>query len=100
MYWGILPEMIGLIDGVSQKKKMKKVCQDWFYFSSFFSWIGSVVLKRPYLYIYEKNDEVSELGVINLLNVHIDSNPEMEQMLNVRSDGLPFDLLLYSHLLQ
>ncbi|KAA1086711.1 kinesin-like protein Klp8 [Puccinia graminis f. sp. tritici] len=40
------------------------------------------VLKRPYLYIYEKNDEVEELGVINLLNVHIDSNPEMELMLN------------------
>ncbi|PLW15697.1 hypothetical protein PCANC_14326 [Puccinia coronata f. sp. avenae] len=40
------------------------------------------VLKRPYLYIYEKNDEVEELGVINLLNVHVDSNPEMELMLN------------------
>jgi len=40
------------------------------------------VLKRPYLYIYEKSDEVSELGVINLLHVHIDSNPEMELMLN------------------
>ncbi|KNE98608.1 hypothetical protein PSTG_08160 [Puccinia striiformis f. sp. tritici PST-78] len=40
------------------------------------------VLKRPYLYIYEKNDEIEELGVINLLNVHIDSNPEMELMLN------------------
>ncbi|KAI7938110.1 hypothetical protein MJO28_015030 [Puccinia striiformis f. sp. tritici] len=43
------------------------------------------VLKRPYLYIYEKNDEIEELGVINLLNVHIDSNPEMELMLNVSS---------------
>lgn len=40
------------------------------------------VLKRPYLYIYEKSDEIEELGVINLLNVHIDSNPEMESMLN------------------
>ncbi|KAI9615399.1 hypothetical protein KEM48_005601 [Puccinia striiformis f. sp. tritici PST-130] len=47
--------------------------------------IRKVVLKRPYLYIYEKNDEIEELGVINLLNVHIDSNPEMELMLNVSS---------------
>ncbi|CAH7689696.1 hypothetical protein PPACK8108_LOCUS24812 [Phakopsora pachyrhizi] len=46
-------------------------------------WINRwFVLKRPYLYIYEKSDEVDELGVINLINVHIDSNPELEIMLN------------------
>ncbi|MBW0463620.1 hypothetical protein O181_003335 [Austropuccinia psidii MF-1] len=40
------------------------------------------VLKRPYLYIYENSDEIEEVGVINLLNVFIDSNSDLEIMLN------------------
>ncbi|EGG06377.1 uncharacterized protein MELLADRAFT_36123, partial [Melampsora larici-populina 98AG31] len=40
------------------------------------------VLRRPYLYIYEENDEIRELGVINLGNVHVDSNLELETMLD------------------
>lgn len=42
-----------------------------------------VVLRRPYLYIYEDGDEVREVGVINLGNVHVDSNLELESMLQV-----------------
>lgn len=40
------------------------------------------VLRRPYLYVYEENDEVKEVGVINLSNVHVDSNLELEKMLD------------------
>ncbi|KAG0145092.1 hypothetical protein CROQUDRAFT_671993 [Cronartium quercuum f. sp. fusiforme G11] len=39
------------------------------------------VLRRPYLYIYEDGDETREVGVINLGNVHVDSNLELECML-------------------
>ncbi|KAI5480411.1 hypothetical protein MNV49_000986 [Pseudohyphozyma bogoriensis] len=40
-----------------------------------------VVLRRPYLYLYESTSEVEEATVINISTVRVEQSPEIEQML-------------------
>ncbi|ORY91503.1 hypothetical protein BCR35DRAFT_298679 [Leucosporidium creatinivorum] len=40
-----------------------------------------VVLRRPYLHLYESSSEIEEVGVINLSTVRVEQSPEIEQML-------------------
>lgn len=42
-----------------------------------------VVLKRPYLYLYDSANEIQEHTVINISTVRVEQSPEIEQMLEV-----------------
>lgn len=42
-----------------------------------------MVLRRPYLHLYESSSETEEVGVINLSTVRVEQSPEIEQMLEV-----------------
>lgn len=46
-----------------------------------------VVLRRPYLYLYESPVATNEVSVINLSTVRVEQNAEIERMLEVRSAG-------------
>ncbi|KAH9991622.1 hypothetical protein BJV74DRAFT_877977 [Russula compacta] len=39
------------------------------------------VLRRPYLHVYKRSDEIEEVTVISLDGVNVESNPEMESLL-------------------
>lgn len=58
------------------------------------NWVKSwVVLRRPYLYLYESSAESEEITVINISTVRVEQSPEIEQMLEV-SPRVSFSLLL------
>lgn len=42
-----------------------------------------LVLRRPYLYLYDSSTEVDEQAVINISTVRVEQSPEIEQMLEV-----------------
>lgn len=42
------------------------------------------ILRRPYLHLYERSDELNEVSVINASAVRVESSPEVEAMLSVR----------------
>lgn len=41
-----------------------------------------VVLRRPYLHLYESSSETEEVNAINLATVRVEQSPEIEQMLD------------------
>lgn len=46
-----------------------------------------VVLRRPYLHLYESSaSEGEEVGVINISTVRVEQSPEIEEMLDVSQD--------------
>ena len=47
-------------------------------------------LPRPYLHIYTHSNELEEVGVISLDGVNVDSDPQKELLLGVRSYCLFF----------
>ena len=56
-----------------------------------------MVLRRPYLYLYESPVATNEVSVINLSTVRVEQNPEIERMLEVGSVvGLQAVLAAYS----
>lgn len=44
---------------------------------------------RPYLNMYKHSNELEELGIASLTGVNVESNPEMEAILCVRSPSPP-----------
>lgn len=50
---------------------------------------------RPYLHIYSSSNELEEVGIASLTGVNVESNPEMETILGVRSRHMvPISTLL------
>ena len=47
---------------------------------------------RPYLHMYAHSNEIEEIGVVSLTGVNVESNPEMEMLLGVRSVRLFHDM--------
>jgi hypothetical protein len=48
-----------------------------------------IVLRRPYLHLYESSSETEETAVINVSTVRVEQSPEIEQMLEVSPSFTP-----------
>ncbi|KAM0745754.1 kinesin-like protein [Meredithblackwellia eburnea MCA 4105] len=51
-----------------------------------------IVLRRPYLYLYESSSEIQETTVINISTVRVEQSPEIEQMLERK-----FSFAIFTH---